>query len=87
MKKKLPPQVKEAIGPVDALLEQPVQERIYAKRTLWCSQPGWERMETLDYHADKLTMLHIDDGQFALELKVGGRVVRLPVINTDKYVM
>lgn len=64
--------------------EQAVTERYIKRRVLWHSDRDGK--ETIDYYADTLTLIQIDDGDWALELKCGGHVVRLPIKNIEKYV-
>lgn len=66
--------------------EQACAELFSVKRILWCSEPGWQTKETIDYYADTLKMLCDGDDNHCLELKVGGTVTRMPITNPWKYV-
>ncbi len=63
---------------------QAATERYIKRRILWHSDR--DARDTMNYYADKLTLIQIDDGEWALELSVSGHVVRLPIQNIEKYV-
>ena len=64
--------------------EQACTDRFIKRRILWHSDRDGK--ETIDHYADKLTLIQIDDRQWALELDCSGTVVRLPIKNIEKYV-
>ena len=66
--------------------EQACEETFRKKRLLWCSEPGWQNKETIDYYADTLYLLCNGDDEHCLELNVSGSVVRMPVTNPWKYI-
>jgi hypothetical protein len=65
--------------------DQPVKDGFWPKRVLWCSDPEWKSKNTIDYYCDTLTLLKNGDDAHALELKVGGSVVRMQINNPWKY--
>lgn len=67
--------------------EQACSDPIRKRRILWCSQPNWEKLETIDYYADRLNLCQVDDGLFCLELTVSGTTTVLPLKNKDKYLI